>query len=521
MDKIRLSVLFLLVITCEMTTAAQNCGSSFQKTTGEVVSPGFPGNYPANLRCGWTIKASQNLVVELTIEQFEVEYSESCLNDSFMVFDGTSINPPMLVFPSCGTKISWPAHPSTVRSTGRAMAIVFVTNDVISASGFRATFKQVIPREEFFIVVDASNRKIYRQERSSISAEEMPVFDLFIPVAVDFDPIERKVYFTDVGSKFIGKIGIDGSNQEMLPMSNIGVPDGIAVDYVTRNMYWTDTGTDTISVARLDGTYRRILVEENLHEPRDIIVQPNEGYIYWSDWGSFPKIEKSFGDGSNRIIIVSLGLGWPNGIALDETERKLYWADARLNRIERCNLDGSQRELLKAFGTEFHPFGLVFVEDSIYWTDWVTKGINVADRSFQKDTTTVIVNDVPAKLHGLAYHSSTGALKLTTDCSFGRLNSGCDELCVLVPSGMECLAVSPVFDTCPEDINISIKEPTVVEWRKPSVSSPSAVDVEVTSSHGSSNSTIVTPSNSNITVTYQALDTLGNNARCSFFISVT
>ncbi|KAJ8025693.1 Low-density lipoprotein receptor-related protein 6 [Holothuria leucospilota] len=354
----------------------------------------------------------------------------------------------MLVSPSCGTKIAWPAHPSTIRSTGREMTIVFTTNDAIGAGGFRGTFKQVKPREDFFIVADANGGRIYRQERSSVNAEALPVFDLFVPIAVDFDPIERKVYFTDGASKIIGRIGIDGSNQETLIASNISVPDGMAVDYVTRNMYWTDTGTDTISVARLDGTYRRILVDENLQEPRDIIVEPNEGYIYWSDWGSFPKIEKSFGDGSNRIIITSLSLGWPNGITLDETARKLYWADARLNRIERCNLDGSQRELLKAFGVDIHPFGLVVVEDGIYWTDWLTQGIDVADRNFQKDTTTLIVNGVPTRLEGLAYHSSIAALKPTTDCSLGRLNSGCDELCVLVPNGMECVAGESLYQCC-------------------------------------------------------------------------
>ncbi|KAJ8042183.1 Low-density lipoprotein receptor-related protein 4 [Holothuria leucospilota] len=523
MDKIRLPVLFLLVITYEMTAYAQNCGSSFGEATGEVVSPGFPGNYPANLNCSWTIEASQDLdvVVELTIEQFEVEYSESCLNDSLMVYDGASIDSPMLVSPSCGTKISWPAHPSTIRSTGREMTIVFTTNDAISAGGFRGTFKQVKPREDFFIVVDLNYGTIYRQERSSVKAEALPVFDLLVPIAVDVDPIERKVYFTDGASAIIGRIGIDGSNQETLIASNISVPFGITVDYVTRNVYWTDSGTNTISVARLDGTYRRILVDENLDTPRDIIVEPNGGYIYWSDIGSFPKIERSFGDGSYRTIIVSLGLGQPNGIALDETARKLYWADERLNRIERCSLDGSQRELLKAFGTDIIPVDVVIVEDGIYWTDWNTEGIDVADLNFQEDTVTFIVNGVPTRLLDLAYYSSIAALAPTRDCSLGRLNSGCDELCVLVPSGMKCLSVSPVFDMCPEDINISIKEPTVVEWRKPSVSSPSAVDVDVTSSHGSSSSTIVTPSSSSITVTYHALDIFGNSAHCSFSISVT
>lgn len=33
----------------------------------------------------------------------------------------------------------------------------------------------------------------------------------------------------------------------------------------------------------------------------------------------------------------------PNAITLDHKAKKLYWGDARLDKIERCEYDGSNR----------------------------------------------------------------------------------------------------------------------------------------------------------------------------------
>ena len=68
-------------------STGQICRFHRTQTTGTIASPGFPTNYPANLHCSWTIEASRSLdlVVELTIEEFEVEASESCTNDFLTV----------------------------------------------------------------------------------------------------------------------------------------------------------------------------------------------------------------------------------------------------------------------------------------------------------------------------------------------------------------------------------------------------------------------------------------------------
>lgn len=50
-------------------------------------------------------------------------------------------------------------------------------------------------------------------------------------------------------------------------------------------------------------------------------------------------------------MIVSENIVWPNGIALDispdqRQPQRLYWCDAKLDKIEMVNLDGSDRRII-------------------------------------------------------------------------------------------------------------------------------------------------------------------------------
>ncbi|KAJ8040728.1 Deleted in malignant brain tumors 1 protein [Holothuria leucospilota] len=385
----------------------ETCGGSLSGLSGEITSPGYPSGYSANLNCIWTIEAAPNQVIELTVQQFDLQDSASCLSDSLTIYDGIPSPFNELLSPSCGSQIQWPSHPSTLLSTGTRMTVVFTSDNTFTASGFRATFQQVPPREEFFLVVDAGNRKIFKQNRLGTNAEDLLVAGLQLPVAVDFDPVERKVYFTDVTAKFIGRINIDGSGQETIATDMVDVPDGLAVDSLGRILYWTDTGNDMITASNLDGSGRNILISSDLDEPRDIIIYQEGGYVYWTDWGSNPKIERCLFNGLERATIITNDLGWPNGLALDEYESKLYWADALLNRIERSNFDGSQRQLLEDFDSnDVHPYSIVVLETAIFWTDWLTQGVDVTDRNFQNEATTLHVAGLPTRLNDMVYFSS-------------------------------------------------------------------------------------------------------------------
>ena len=97
------------------------------------------------------------------------------------------------------------------------------------------------------------------------------------PVAIAYDPLEDRVYWTDVTLKTISRAYSNGSSVEVIAKLNVQTPDGLALDLVGRNIYWTDTGTNRIEVARLDGSSRRGLVTSNLDEPRAVALHPSMG----------------------------------------------------------------------------------------------------------------------------------------------------------------------------------------------------------------------------------------------------
>ena len=82
-------------------------------------------------------------------------------------------------------------------------------------------------------------------------------------------------------------------------------------------------------------------------------------------------IERASMDGNNRTVIHNTSLGWPNGLAIDYTRQVIYWIDARLDILECSNVDGSERRMIvdDTMGLT-NPFGLTFMEDTLFFTDW-------------------------------------------------------------------------------------------------------------------------------------------------------
>ena len=58
-----------------------------------------------------------------------------------------------------------------------------------------------------------------------------------------------------------------------------------------------------------------------------------------------PSIEQVYFSGYQREKIIVTGIQTPNSIAIDFAANKLYWGDARLDKIERADFDGSHREV--------------------------------------------------------------------------------------------------------------------------------------------------------------------------------
>lgn len=259
-------------------------------------------------------------------------------------------------------------------------------------------------------------------------------------IAVDYDPEEHKIYWTDDETQMIRRAYLNGSEQEDLISTEVHHPDGIAIDWIARNLYWTDTGTDRIEVSRLNGTSRKILITENLDEPRAIVVDPVGGYMYWTDWGSNPMIERAELDGTERISIINTSLDWPNGLAIDYNNQKLYWGDAKLDKIEMANLDGSDRRVLVSDQLS-HIFGFSLLGDYVYWTDWQQRSIERVHK-ITGDMRETIIDQLP-DLMGLKAvniyekHGSNPCAIQNGNCSNLCLNKPEKKYICSCPMGLE------------------------------------------------------------------------------------
>ena len=74
-------------------------------------------------------------------------------------------------------------------------------------------------------------------------------------------------------------------------------------------------------------------------------------------------------DGTGREIIHNTSLSTPYGLTLDYDTQTLYWTDYSLNKIERSNVDGTDRVVVTTLLVS-NPYSITFYNGSLYWTDF-------------------------------------------------------------------------------------------------------------------------------------------------------
>ncbi|XP_016107771.1 low-density lipoprotein receptor-related protein 2a [Sinocyclocheilus grahami] len=282
-----------------------------------------------------------------------------------------------------------------------------------------------------------SNRYYLRNLSSDGEAYSLILQGLTSVVALDFDRVDRRLYWIDVSRRVLERMFFNGTGREVV-VNGISHGEGLAVDWVGRKLYWVDSFLDCMKVSELDGRFVRKLAEHCVdanntycfENPRAIVLHPKFGYVYWTDWGDKAFIGRVGMDGNNKSAIIITKIEWPNGLTIDYTNDKLYWSDAHLNYIEFSDLDGNHRHTVYD-GVLPHPFAITVFEESVYWTDWNTRTVEKGNK-YNGSGREALVNTThrPFDIH--VCHPYRQPI-VTNPCAVN--NGGCSHLCLLRAGG--------------------------------------------------------------------------------------
>ncbi|CAB1353952.1 unnamed protein product, partial [Coregonus sp. 'balchen'] len=210
----------------------------------------------------------------------------------------------------------------------------------------------------------------------------------------------NRIFFSDIHFGNIQQINDDGSNRKT---SRWGAWD--------RNTVVTMSGDD---------------------HPRAFVLDECQDLMFWTNWNEqSPSIMRATLSGNNVLVIIGSDIRTPNGLAIDHRAEKLYFSDATLDKIERCEYDGSRRYVVLK-NEPVHPFGLAVYGDYIFWTDWVRRAVLRADKYVGGDMK-LLRADIPQQPMGIVAVAND-----TNSCEFSLCrvnNGGCQDLCLLTSEG--------------------------------------------------------------------------------------
>ncbi|XP_076455410.1 uncharacterized protein LOC143289997 isoform X2 [Babylonia areolata] len=412
------------------------CGWSTTNLTGTIRSPNFPGNYASNHNCTFIITAPAGFQITINFTDFDLEYHRRCLYDFVEIRDGDENSP--LIGRFCSSTL-----PPRSRTFGNQMWLRFFSDGSVTMRGFQATFTAANLQAPYFFITSTGRfnvgGSIHRLDVETFTNYVVPMNgSLYRPIAVDYDPVEQTIYWTEVGlHKGIRGSALNGSGMHtVLQTDNNSTIEGLAVDPLSRLIFYTDAGRDLIAMLTMSTFAHKTIISTDLDEPRAIVLNTGDGVMFWTDRGAAPKIERANYDGSDRRTLVNTGLFYPNALALDIPNNRLYWVDAGMDRLEWCNMEGGNRSRLLLLNSLHHFFGLAHLHNFLYITDWssIRPGARSMLIRFDLNTSQAILRGTStARLNDIhAVDPQRNSDNNVNGC--GNNNGGCEVICIPLPN---------------------------------------------------------------------------------------
>ncbi|XP_078701573.1 prolow-density lipoprotein receptor-related protein 1-like isoform X3 [Branchiostoma floridae x Branchiostoma belcheri] len=249
---------------------------------------------------------------------------------------------------------------------------------------------------------------------------------------------KKRIFYSDIHHGNLQSVYEDGTGQQII-VENVGSVEGLAYHRRNDELFWTSYTDSNIRRFSLNQTKpgarnETIVVLSQEDHPRAIVLDECQGRIWWTNWNDkSPSIMTSYVGGQEvRSIVKGSDIRTPNGLAIDHAAEKLYWSDATLDKIERCNYDGSKRVVILQV-EPVHSFGLAVYGDYIYWTDWVRRSVMAANK-LDGSNVKVLRSDISQQPMGIIAVANETNNCMLSPCR--TLNGGCDHECSVMPNGL-------------------------------------------------------------------------------------
>ncbi|KAF4796728.1 hypothetical protein TURU_081715 [Turdus rufiventris] len=163
----------------------------------------------------------------------------------------------------------------------------------------------------------------------------------------------NRIFYSDIHFGNIQQINDDGTGRKTI-VENVGSVEGLAYHRGWDTLYWTSYTTSTITRHTVDqsrlGAFERetVITMSGDDHPRAFVLDECQNLMFWTNWNEqHPSIMRATLSGANVLIIIDQDIRTPNGLAIDHKAEKIYFSDATLDKIERCEYDGSNRHIPK------------------------------------------------------------------------------------------------------------------------------------------------------------------------------
>lgn len=248
---------------------------------------------------------------------------------------------------------------------------------------------------------------------------------------------ESTIFYSDIQAGTINTVYFNGTGFKKI-LSGQGSVEGLTFDSLRNILYWTSTSDSSIrklNVSNSDGLRTELVVQLNYEDkPRGIDIDICTGMIYWTNWNrKRPCIQRAFSSGFQKQEIVADKIHMPNGITVDSKSQKFYWADARLDKIDMCNLDGTSCKTVVSAYIE-HPFDIAVFDQFLFFTDWMSHSVVKVNKLSGEDR--VVLKDELLRPMGIIAVSENQNFCPIPKC--GVQNGGCEDICNSEQGYVQC-----------------------------------------------------------------------------------